>query len=285
LVRGGQKDYVVHIGLLIGSFFSITSRAEIIWNPDSDFGQYQSYGMFFDPTSMLVTRGGGAAWAKIGGSAAAMEFQTMGHKSQLVIQGTADASYRLVSDLSKGEILTKFETVDARVGLGYTVKLTDSWRGALIWTHESGHISDDIEDKSLIGPDVGNETFDFRVIHDIDRKWRLGGGLKPYMKSHPSMMYLWAEQFAEYFPYGASKDIHHFSPYITGGLVEGGVDHMDVTFNVQIGLAAADHFREGHTQGMRALIGYYNGLDPRMKMLQYKHYTQEFLYAGFAFEL
>ncbi len=269
--------------LLVTCFVSSIGLAEIVINPQSDFGQYESYGMFFDPQSDLYGRSGGNAWGALGGAVALLGFPDLKYPGQLVIHGSANASYRLQD--TNGMTETKFETIDARVGLSYDMEFTKTWRMAVIWTHESGHISDNIADPSLIGLDVGNESLDLRVVHDIDRRWRFGGGLKPYLMSHPNMKFLWAEQFAEWHPMGASPNPQHFRPYFAVGLTEGGVKDMNLTVNVQAGLAAADHFSEGHSQGIRAVIGYYNGNDPRMKYLQYRYDTQQFLYAGLAFDL
>src|SRR6185437_11221273 len=132
--------------------------------------------MFFDPQSNVYARGGGNAWGALGGSVAILGLPNLEHPAQIVMHGSANVSFRMAK--SHGQLETKTETIDARVGLSYDVEYSKTWRGAVIWTHESGHISDDVEDPTLIGPDVGNEALDFRVIHDIDRHWRLGGGIK-----------------------------------------------------------------------------------------------------------
>ncbi len=278
-----MKTKIVTLAVLITLFISSVAFAKLVINPQSDFGQYESYGLFFDPQSELYGRSGGNAWGALGGAVALLGFPDLKYPGQLVIHGSANASYRLQD--ANGMTETKFETIDARVGLSYDMEFTKTWRMAIIWTHESGHISDNIADPSLMYVDVGNESLDMRVVHDIDRRWRLGAGLKPYFMSHPNMKFLWAEQFAEWYPLGASPTPQQIRPYFAASLVEGGVKDMNMTVNVQAGFAAADHFSEGHTQGMRALIGYYNGNDPRMKYLQYKCATQQFAYAGLAFDL
>ena len=264
-------------------FTASTSQAHVVINPNSDFAQYESYGMYFDPQSDLYLRSGGNAWGALGGAMALLGFPDLRYPAQLIIHGSANASYRLTK--TQGMIETKFETIDARVGLSYDMAFTKKWRMAIIWTHESGHISDNIADMNLFGLDVGNEAIDFRVIHDIGDRWRIGGGLKPYVMSHPNMKFLWAEQFVEWHPMGASPNPHVLRPYFAAGLIEGGVADMNLTVNIQAGIEAENHFLPGHTQGMRALIGYYAGNDPRMKYLQYLHATQQFLYGGFAFDL
>ena len=58
-----------------------------------------------------------------------------------------------------------------------------------------------------------------------------------------------------------------------------------MTVHIQAGLLAGNHFGEMSRQGMRFVLGYYIGEDPRLKYFQYKHRKDDFGYAGIALEL
>lgn len=265
---------------------SLAARAEVILNPDSRHAQYLTYGLFFEPQSMLVATSGGNAWAAVGGYIPLVEFAGLRYSPQLVLHATANCSYRLVEEFSTGTILTKFETVDARVGLSYDMRLLQDLRATIIWTHYSGHISDNVADVSLIGPDVGDEAVNFRVIRDIGKTWRYGGGFRPILRSHPSMQFLAFEEFVEWFPYQTPVDHHHLKPFVAAGLEQYGNDSLELTAHLQAGFTTADHFAEKDQKAeMRFVVGAYSGADTRLKYFQYRHLDSHFIYAGLVIDL
>ncbi len=265
-------------------FFASTTSAAAILNPDSRHAQYMTYGLYFEPQSMLLVKSGGNAWGEVGGYAPLVEFAGAKYSPQLILHATANCSYRLDSKGS-GEVMTKFETVDARVGLAYDMRVRNDLRAMVNWTHYSGHISDNVSDLSLIGPDVGNEVIDFRVIKDYGKTWRVGAGFRPTIHSHPTMHWFGGEEFVEYFPYETAIDSHHLKPFIAAGLEQYGNHTPELTAHVQAGFTTGDHFAEKSERSMRFVVGAYSGQDPRLKYLQYFHETAHFIYGGIVIDL
>ena len=262
-------------------FLSPQASAETVLLPDSRDLQYRTYGLFFDEQSTLVYRNGGHAQGALGGTLAILEERDWLWEPQLIIHGSANSAFTLNS---RGDTLLT-ETVDARVGLAMDLRFNESFRGTLIWTHQSGHISDNVPDPDLIGSNLGNEIITLRLIRDFAREWRFGAGLRPSVGSDPGLKVFGAEQFAEWFPWHASEDIHRFSPFVAVGFEEYGRQEIDFTFNGMIGLAAGDHFSESKHPGLRVVLGYYNGADPRLKYFQFKNSKVGFVYGGLMFDI
>ena len=97
-------------------------------------------------------------------------------------------------------------------------------------------------------------------------------------------MYFGAEQFAEWFPWEASTNPHHLSPFIAVGFEEYGRASVDLTFHAQAGWAAGDHFSEKSHPGMRLTVSY-NRIDPRLKSFQFFNGKSEFAYVGAMFDI
>jgi hypothetical protein len=265
--------------LVLCFLFSHIARAEVVLLPESRHLQYQTYGLYIDEQSTLIFRSGARAWGAIGGSLALLGDDEIRYKPQLVAHASANAAYQL--NTSGDTLLT--QTIDARVGLALDLEFTDSLRGAIIWTHQSGHVSDNVPDMDLFGSNLGNEVIDFRVIKDIDTNWRLGAGFRPTVGSDPGMNFFGAEEFAEYFPWG--EDQHSLKPFAAAGFEEYGRDYLRLSSNVEIGLAAGSHFKAEKHPAFRIVLGYYNGNDPRMKYYQFKFSRQEFAYGGLMFDI
>jgi hypothetical protein len=276
---------MILLHLIFLAFTSSTpAHAEVIINPETRHGQYTTYGLLFEPQSDLFVKSGGNAWASIGGYTSIVEFRDWKWSPQLVLHATANNSYRL--DSGSSGVLTKYETIDARVGLAIDLKYSEDLRFSIIWTHDSGHISDNVpvENPSLIGPDVGDEYGEFRIIKDYGKTWRVGGSFKPAIKSHPTQYWFGANQFAEWFPKGPT-DSHHFAPFIAAGLEEYGLDAPDLTGHIQLGLATGDHFAEHFEKAYRLVVGAYSGADPRLKFYKYHNEKSHFIYAGLMVDL
>jgi hypothetical protein len=276
---------MILLQLICLTAISFHAKAEVVLNPDSRHGQYTTYGLFFEPQSEVIDKSGGNAWGNVGGYISLAEFKGLKWSPQLVLHASANASYRLVSDLNEGTVLTKFETIDARVGLAWDMKFTDEFRGTVIWTHDSGHISDNIEIPALIGPDVGDEIFDFRVIRDFHKTWRVGAGFRPAVVSNPKMQFFGAEEFVEWFPKGPASGQSHLAPFVAAGLEQYGTDAIELTGHLQMGWATGDHFAEEFHKALRFVVGAYSGQDVRLKYFKYEGTQSHFVYAGLFVDL
>jgi hypothetical protein len=259
--------------------FAPPARAEIQVVPESRHHLFQPYAFFLEPQNDLLWRTPTRGWGEVGGVFPLFEATDWRWTPQLLIHGTANAAY--VIDTSKLMLMT--QTVDARAGLFIDLSLADDTRLEIGWTHESGHVSDDIPDSTLIGPNLGNEIISFRLLHDIEDHFRLGGTLKPVAGATPKLKVFGADQFAEWFPWGQS-DPHTHSFYVAMSLQETGVDHIVPGFQAQVGLLWGTHFRRPHHMSLRLVAGYYTGLDPRLKFAQYLLATMQFGYAGVMFD-
>jgi hypothetical protein len=155
-------------------------------------------------------------------------------------------------------------------------------RFELSWTHQSGHVTDDVPDSTLLGSNLGNEIITLRLIHDVDEHFRFGGSLAPIIGSEPKMRPFAADQFFEWFPWGQSATAQQASFYTAIGFQEMGVDHLMFTYQGQLGLLWGNHFRRLHKTSLRAVAGYYRGIDPRLKYAQFMLSRAEFGYVGFA---
>lgn len=233
---------------------------------------------------MVLVKSGGNAWGEVGGYAPLVEFTGAKYSPQLILHATANCSYRLEQH-NTGEVLTKFETVDARVGLSYDMRFRNDLRGTVIWTHYSGHISDNVSDPVLIGPDSGFEVVTARVIRDYGKTFRVGASFRPTIHAHPTMQWFGAEEFVEYFPHETSADSHHLKPFISAGLEQYGNESVELTAHLQAGYTTADHFSEKPERSMRFVVGAYSGQDTRLKYFQYFHQQSHFIYGGLVVDL
>lgn len=257
------------------------ARAETVLMPESHHLQYTTYGLFFEEQTQLVYKSAARAWGAVGVTSALLEESEWRWKPQLIVHASANAAYQL--DSSGSLLLT--ETIDARVGLAIDLAFTETFRGMIMWEHQSGHISDNVMDAWLIGPNLGNEILWLRLIKDFDNEIRVGGSLHPVLGSDPGMMTWGSDQFFEWFPWKASMDPHRFSPFIAMGFDEYGRHEVDLTYHAQIGVAAGNHFSPDHHPNLRIVLGYYNGVDPRLKYFQYLFGYSNFVYGGLMLDI
>ncbi len=265
---------------LLFLFLFQTVNAEVVVNPESHHKQFLTYGHLFEPQTTLLFRSGVRGWGGVGGSTALFEFPKADLPSQLVMHASINTSYQVDDSSSTVHV----ETNDVRVGLAYDFNFSSDERAAIIWTHQSGHIADNVPDLDLIGPDLGNEVFDFRYIKDVEHTWRFGGGLRPFVISSPQLPFFGAEQFVEWFPNGVASSPQKFSKFIALGFEEYGYASLEVSSHLQLGYVAGNHFDPKNTQVMRVVFGAYAGMDPRMKYFQFKHRRDSFFYAGTIFD-
>jgi hypothetical protein len=134
-------------------------------------------------------------------------------------------------------------------------------------------------------PNLGNEQLWIRAIHDIDGDFRLGATLKPYVGSEPKMKPFAADQFFEWFPWGTPSSYKRGVPYVAIGLDEEGVEKVYLTYQAQLGVYWGNHMRREKHQTIRAVAGYYRGIDPRLKYAQFLLGRADFGYVGAMFDL
>lgn len=253
--------------------------------PDSRYQQYLTYGLFIDQQSTLILRSGGRAWGALAGSLGLLEFSGWDSRPQLVAQASANTSFRW--NERRDTLLT--ETVDARVGLSVLWTLDPDTRIVTGWSHQSGHISDNVEDPGLIGPNLGNEILYVRWVLDLPESvgfWRVGGTLKPFIGSEPGMKAFASDQFLEWSPWGITETSQKPTFYFAVGLEELGVDQIRLNSHFQMGLWTGNHGKrmEGRSTA-RLALGFYHGMDPRMKYAQFQLSRVRFAYFGLMFEL
>lgn len=271
------------LNVLSCAFLSIgAARADLEIIPESRHHQYTTFGLFIeDGDSSLLLRNAARAWGAVGGALALASIEQWASKPQLIFHGSANASFRL--NERHDTLLT--ETIDARVGLSFEFQINDESRWLVGWTHQSGHISDNVDDPSLIGPNLGNELIQVRYVRDIGQHARLGASFKPIIGSEPKMKFFGANQFAEWFPLGSSADFRKPTWFVATGLEQYGTEAVHLSVNTQIGAYIGSHLGKEHHSLMRLVLGYYNGVDPRMKYAQYKLQTMQFGYIGLFFSI
>ena len=132
---------------------------------------------------------------------------------------------------------------------------------------------------------MGDNLLRLRVIRDYQNTFRFGCTLKPFLFSQPQMVTFASDQFAEWFPWGASRSASHASPFVALSFEEYGVDHLTLSFHVQAGAYFGNHFRSELAQSLRPVIGYYRGLDPRLKYASFQNSHSQFAYFGVMLDL
>ncbi len=267
--------------ILAALLFSKLAFAGLEFLPENRHQLFQSYALFNEPQSEALWRTPRHAWGALGGTMAVLEASDWAWKPQLVLHAKADAAFRF--NAKYNTVLT--ETIDARVGLFFDFRVRSDLRFFFGWTHLSGHGADDINDTSLAGPNLGDEVLMLRVIHDCSERWRVGGTFKPIIGSEPKMKILAADQFLEWFPWGQAAQHSQASPYAAVGLEEMGVDHLMLNYHGQLGILFGNHFREAHHTSLRAVAGYYRGMDQRLKYAQFDLARAEWGYVGIAADL
>lgn len=267
--------------LVVPLLATTTARGELILIPESRHEQFLTYGLFIDQQSMLVMRDAGNFWGAVAGSLPLLEERDWAFRPQLLANASVNANFR--SNDTHTTLLT--QTFDARAGLELDLSFTESFRGAIGWTHQSGHISDNVPYPQLIGPNLGNELIWIRLIRDFDTRFRIGGTLRPIVGSDPAMKTFGADQFAEWFPWGQRSSPHSLSPYLAAGVEEYGRDYVQAAFHAQIGAVVGNHFFETWHPSLRIVAGYYTGPDPALKYYEFMRFTPKFFYTGFMFDI
>lgn len=261
--------------------FISSAQAEWILIPESLHQQYHTLGLFIDQQSVLYFRDAKRAWGSISGNIALLEQSEWYGKPQLVLSASANTGFGITSKMDA--LLT--ETIDARAGLAVNWAHTERLRFSVGWQHQSGHISDNVRDADLIGSNLGNEIFYVRTIWDPCKHLRVGATLKPYVGSEPKMKAFAADQFVEWFPLGTAENPRKPTPFIAGGIEQYGPRSIEFSWNINGGVYIGNHMQAVHMTSARLAVGYYDGMDPRMKYAQFKNGRINFAYFGLGFDI
>jgi len=253
-----------------------TSPTHLEFMPESRHSQYRTYSLLFDEQSLLIYRDGGHALGVLGGYITVLEAPNLPGRPELTVHGTASSYFTI--GLSQGRLLT--ETIDARIGLAVDFEIDSLNRVSLIWTHQSGHTSDDLQDLSLFGSNLGNEIISFRYIHDIQDTARLGMSFRPDVSADPTMLAFGAEEFVEWFPWHPAKNPHSMAPFVGFSMEEYGHNSIGLTGNAMIGLASGNHLSDTKHPAIRVVLGYYSGYDTRLKYYEFLNSYMRFVYSG-----
>ncbi|OFZ83406.1 MAG: hypothetical protein A2583_08535 [Bdellovibrionales bacterium RIFOXYD1_FULL_53_11] len=271
------------LALTAGAVSMLETRADGVLEilPESRHQQFIAYPFILEECTSALYRGAGRGWGAIGGSIALAELPGLPGRPQFVAHANANVSYKFGN--RQKPVLT--ETIDARVGLFVDMEPWPGHRFSSGWTHLSGHISDDVADPDLIGTNMGAEALRVRYIYAGMERFRFGLTLEPLMNSEPAFKGFGAEQFVEWFPFGPNSKRQEPMPYLSLGLEEYGVDSVGITVNVQGGVLFGNHTRPVHEPSVRAIIGYWNGADPRLKYASFKRARASFGYTGIIVDL
>ena len=248
----------------------------ITFFPTPRHQQYQTFGLFDEEQSGIIfASGGNAARADLGTDVTLLEASSLPFHPQLTVYGSVDTSF-----LKKSNAIFDFvaETFDAEFGFAIESELTPSMRLSVGLTHISGHAGDGIPDPSLFGPNLGDDELPIRLIYDVNTSFRFGFTFKPLLDWDPHNQWFGADQFVEWMPLGQSPSHIRFNPYIAMGLDEKGNDGVGLTYHVQVGIFAGNHYLPERDPTVRIALGYYSGWDPRMKYAQFLLAKAQFFY-------
>jgi hypothetical protein len=267
-----MKKILILVGVLVG----FGARADWEFLPHSRHQQFLTYGLLDEEETGMVFRGGNRAIAELGDSFALLEASGLPGKPQLVLNGSAQFSFR-----GEGSLLQYYvETFDARFGLFVEFTLDPQLRAWVGLQHVSGHTADGLLDPSLAPLNISDDDFEVRVVRDIDSHFRFGGTLKLMLGTDPAGKPVDANQFAEWFPWGEEPLLGGMQPYVALGAYEDGVSGYQFTYQGQLGILFGNHFKPEKQQSLRLVMGVYHGEDPRLKYAQFFNSRVEFFYFG-----
>lgn len=244
------------------------------WMPTSRAQTYLSNAFITENQTMIIFQTPNRAAMSVATELAIGEFTVFGRPTQLVAYGSAFANFRI------GQSMFLTETIDARAGLRFNTELNDKDLLSARWMHLSGHATDEIQDKSLYGTNLGNEILTLRWIRNWNENLRTGAGVRYTLGAEPDFKTLGGDQFIEYyFTDTAKKNI----PYVLAGFEEYGNDKVTLSMNLQAGYSVGDPRKADTRQTFKWVAGYYDGSDLRLKYAQFLYTRMHFFYAGFTF--
>ena len=261
---------------LICLFILITSSFKTYGTPiENKSHLFQTFGLFTEEgQTAFYNRGGSNYWGEIGSKITLFDLG--------ILQFTLNAGVQASMRKEGNEFLS--DTLDVRVGVSSLFTVNSDTRFMLTVAHLSGHVLEDVPDKDLIPNNVGDDTLQFRMIHDYKKTFRFGWTLKYVFGTAGVIKKINADQFLEYMPFSERNSTHSATPYMALGLEENGFDKYILTTHVQTGLYWGSHFNPKHDEIIRLSLGGYSGLDPRQKYSHAKGTKVRFGYFGLAYE-
>lgn len=270
--------------IVLALFATPDTRADWTLIPESRHQLYQSYSFFIEQSNAIFYRGQGEYWATVATNLPIVGNNDSPLHPQLIFHLSGNDSMHIDST---GGVFT--ETLDTRIGLMFESGLP--WwdlRASVGFLHESGHAVDGISDLSLLPAtlNLGDNVIRFRFLRDFDQKVRVGITIDAIIHAIPEDVASGIDEFIEYFPWGSNEDSRWLlRPYAAVGLIEGFSFNGINALNAQIGLSFGKHFEAQHGHTLRAVLGYYGGIDPRAKYAQFVGDTVSFGYTGLMFDL
>lgn len=238
---------------------------------------FETFGLFTESgQSGIFYQGKDKLWADLSARITFYEAETIWGKPQFVFNADLDASLRFKSK----EFYS--DTQDVTTGVAGLFSIDPDTRLMIYFSHLSGHTLEDVQDRDLIPLDVGDDSIKFRLLKDLESKFRLGGSFIYTFNSIAGVKKITFDQFFEWLPQG--ENLHSKTPFIALGLEEKGLDKYILTSHVQAGYYLGNHINVVHDDVVKFSIGWYNGLDPRQKYAQYKKNQTHFGYAGLTYE-
>lgn len=260
---------------------AVAHGADLSWLPGSRHHQFLTHGLFLDQQTTLVIRDSTHAWGSLGGAFAVVEVTDWASHPQLLFHATIDTSFVVVG----GPLDLRAETFDVRLGAVVDIAYRPDLRFSIGYTHVSGHAADGISNLALFPPDLGREVLELRVVHDHEKSFRVGGTLSPVLSASPPVKFLAANQFAEWFPFGAKDSTTIPTFYLAGSLEEYGSQQIDLSWNIQLGIYYGSHMIPDTAPMVRIVLGWYSGDDLRLKYEQFLGTRVSFPYFGFMLHL
>lgn len=261
------------------SIISLNSFSTVIFHPEKKGHLYQTFGLFTEEgQTAFYNRGGSNYWGEIGSRITLFDVDSIWGRPQFVLNVGVQASLR-----NKGKEFLS-DTLDVRVGVAGLFTINPTTRLMVAISHLSGHALEDIPDKDLVPLNVGDESLQFRIIHDYEKMARVGGTLKYIFGTEGDIRRINLDQFLEWYPLMERSSEHVSTPYMALGFEENGFNKYVLTSHIQTGVYWGNHLDPKHDEIMRLSLGAYSGLDPRQKYSHYKRTKAHFGYLGFAYE-
>lgn len=258
---------------------SFQSYGTIVFRPEKKEHLFQTFGLFNEEgETAIYNQGGEKFWGKIGSRITLFDVDSIFLKPQFILNAGVQASMRRHGK----QFLT--DTIDVRVGMSALFSINTTTRFMFALSHLSGHAMEDIPDKDLIPLNVGDESIQFRILHDYGKNFRFGGSLKYVFGTEGSIKRFNADQFLEWLPLGERNSSHLSTPFMAMGFEENGFDKYILTSHFQTGLYWGSHLDPKHDEIIRLSLGVYSGLDPRQKYAHYKRTKSSFGYFGLSYE-
>jgi len=189
-------------------------------------------------------------------------------KDQIFLQASVESSLR------DAGVTLYAETLDMRIGMNWTHPLADHWWVTAGLQHMSGHVMDDVIEKSLIPLNMGIDEIPFRLVYRDKNGIKSGLHLSlDTGRSDPASRFVAGGVFGEY----------HFSHDEAGdGFYVG--TNLYFAENLNIGLSTTTEAGYVYHR-MHCLLGYHSGADPRLKQEMFLGTTAYFWFAGFRYEI